>query len=211
MESALQTLTLFAVAFVGALGLGYFWSRWRTGGPRGRWIPELGDVMRVRVDSAMIRTRLSGIEPGAWVFESPISRGAFVPIQVGSELQFEAPTLRGAALFRGTVISRNPETHEFSIGIPQQVHLVDRRQGARRELRPGQVALVESKPIDTLDVSDRGVRFRTWQTFAKGERVHLALDDQQVGAWIIAATPAGLGETASTEYRAVFETPLILK
>lgn len=192
--------------FVVAVVVSYSWTRSRKDTPAQALanLPS-GSPVRLKTDGDVYRTRYLGSIAGKLCFAAPLSRDRLVPLRVGEPVTVEAPAPQGVILFRSAIVERDSGAGTLTLEAPEFSSVLDRREGPRRQLSAA--IEVESHAAALVDVSERGLRFRSSESHTKGERIAVCLPGQSVpaAAWVIEHVT--LDGRALAEYRALFEEP----
>lgn len=164
-------------------------------------------AIRLRTQKGLYRTRVVSWNGRCLVFAAPLSRDTYIPLSIGESITIEAATESGIAVLEGILQSRDAERAEFTATELQETAYFDRRQSHRVSYGAGVSISVDHAKADLIDVSERGIRFRTSADFEKGERVAIRLpwEDQAAGAWIIDGGHMAGSNRGVNEYRAIFE------
>lgn len=192
----------FTIAFSFAVASSYAYFAFRK--RRFNSSPLSGGTLRLRTPSGVYRARFLRTTSEGWVFSAPLKRDAYVPLRPGESVTAECPTENGVLLFRSHVVSRDAETHEFTIEKPKATHARERRSGKRA--RVSNVAVdIDSIQASLVDISEGGARAVVARRFANGERVAVKLP------WIAEPVYAAVLETEITDGRGLFATRIVFE
>lgn len=132
MTEVFQSLLIPTGIFLAstALAWGVFQIRHRLVRRRQLALKPAGPLL-IKTRTGIYRSHFEHAEAGQWVISAPLSRDNYVPLQPGEEVLVDAPVEGGALLFRTKVLSRDARTHLVTIGLPERLHLTERREARR--------------------------------------------------------------------------------
>ncbi|MBL8067341.1 MAG: PilZ domain-containing protein [Armatimonadetes bacterium] len=144
------------------------------------------------------------------VFSAPLQRDRYVPVKVGESLMVQAPLADGLITFRSQVLSRDAETHEFTLAMPERIREVDRRSEPRHPQTAGNIVRINDEPASLVDLSGGGARIVTNAPIQPGDNIYLDLPAElgTVHGWALECLPADGGSRVAREIRVRFEEPL---
>ncbi len=166
-----EMIGYFAMTFACAVGVSYAYFTLRK---RRCKTPVLGGTVRLRAVSGVYRTRFLRETPEGWVFSAPLKRDAYVPLREDEAVTAECPTDCGVLLFRTKVVSRNAETHEFTLEKPKNLEARERRATKRAKISGLKIA-IEELDADLVDISESGAKAVLSRRLTHGERVGVKL------------------------------------
>jgi hypothetical protein len=119
----------------------------------------------------------------------------------------EVTTPEGLLVLQASILSRDGESHELLLDRPKEIAFFNRRQSHRVCYGQGVDLEVEGGRAELVDVSERGLKFKSKRDYKSGERVLIRLpwESESVGGWIIDGTPLSGSDRGTTEFRAIFE------
>lgn len=133
----------------------------------------------LRTRDGIFRTHFDRFENGNWIISAPLSRNNYVAVQPGEEVLVDAPVEGGALLFRTKILARDPRTHLYTIGLPDQLHRAERRETrrTREELRS---ATLNGSPARILNFSSEGALVLSGIKLDNGDLTSLEVNGQTI-------------------------------
>jgi len=211
MDSVLGALQLFAATFVGSLGLAYGFTRNKI--QRRKQVlehvpPDTG--IKLRSVSGLYRARIQSTSKKEIVISSPMQRDYFVPLRVDEEVTIEVPVERAVMTFRTKVIGRDPDSHTFTLAMPDAPTMVNRRQEIRSSRYAGEQVFLNDEWAELIDVSASGARVVSFFRAEAGDVVRVVIP--QFGAnqlaYVMECLPETIDSRQGNQLRLRFLDPL---
>lgn len=143
-------------------------------------------------------------------FSAPLQKDSYVPLRVGEVLMIQAPMADSIVTFRAPVNSRDGDSHEFTVDIPERMRHVNRRSENRDRTLEGSVITVNDAPATLVDISACGAKVIVGGGIEPGDTVSLQLPQDYGTAygWALESTPVAHGRRMAKTIRIRFEMPL---
>ena len=144
------------------------------------------------------------------VFSAPLQRDHYVPVRIGEMVMVQAPLADCIVTFRSSILSRNAETHEFTVALPERLRHVDRRVEKRDSTLNGAIVRVNGEAGRLVDLSASGAKLIVPGDVRPGDTVtvDLPMEFGTAYGWALETLPTACGRTIHREVRVKFEEPL---
>lgn len=208
MDTIFELVGLLVVAFAISFTLAWLWSR----RPKPVKILPLHENTSVRMvgQSGVYRCTYLRRSPKGLVFSAPLQRNVHVPITVGELMMIQAPVAESVITFRSKVVSRNGDTHEFTLENPERFRHVDRRAEKRDTTLGGTIIRINHNPGCLVNLSAQGARILTTSHIQPGDVICLELggESEEVYGWALESIPESIGQSIGRSVRIRFDQPL---
>lgn len=209
MIAVLQMVGLLAVVLATSMAVSY----WITAKSRKKAvlvpIPENTRVRMVGPGGAYRCYFLRRTKAGL-VFSSPLQRDHYVPVRTGETMMVQAPLSDCVLTFRASILSRDNDTHEFTLSLPERIRHIDRRAESRDHSVDGTIVGLNSQRGTLRDLSACGAKVVSGADIAPGDAVKLELPGElgTTYGWALECVPSVLGTQMAKEIRIRFDSPL---
>ena len=129
-------------------------------------------------------------------------------LREGEDVKVEATTADGLVVFQTEVVSRDPETHELVVRIPEGAHPIDRRSDKRMIPATNRIKIDGAHAV-ICDIARGGAKVVADVTKKPGERIRLdgPGDADPCYGWVLDSEVQG----GTCKMRVAFESPADLR